>query len=713
LAIAQNLAAKNAPIPITADASLRWIRARSLRTAAEGIAWALAPEPATLPDTVIYCEDPAAALVMDESLARLGLPTMGVAHCSPAHPALQVLPLALRLSWAPVDPALVLDFLSLPVGPILRRAAGRLADALANQPGLGSRAWEDAIKALCAAESDPDGTLAKRLATWFEVERSPRGEPIPVALVRATAQRVARWAIGRAHRTGGNDTTPALAVAFRVASAQAAALDEMLSLQGSALSEPQVARLLQATLPLGVETQLTDEATGGPQWVRSLADIAAPCARLVWLGLGTGDLPASRWTVRDFAQLRAGGIDLDDGSRMLAALRDAERRGFARVRDAVLAVALPSDDERRPHPLWLQIKGALAEGKVERPLALEDLLASSRVATAPWQFPVSRVAVRPPQPPRPAWTLPPGLLSARDRCSARELEMRLACPLRWTLKYGARLRAGSIARLPSDFRLKGNLCHDILRQVFGAGGRLPDGARAEALVRRALEKRLPLDAAPLAQPAFVQERLRLADELARATRMLVESLRAGRYQIVGMEVPVEGDVAGRRLEGSLDCLVRRDDGAEAILDFKYQDSRDGKYRRLLRDGRSVQLATYAEARRQATGRDAPAVGYLILADGLLYSLAGSALAGNAGTVLVDGPSIATVWQHFAGALDRAEAWLAGEVPVPARPLEDPEAWPEGATLVLDGPNARGKLPDMQPICKYCDYGCLCGREELA
>jgi hypothetical protein len=486
----------------------------------------------------------------------------------------------------------------------------------------------------------------------------------------------------------------------------------MLARQGSALSEPQLARLLEATLPRGIEAQLRVEAAGGPRWAASLAEIAAPSARLIWLGLGTGDLPAPRWTVQELAELRAAGIDLDDGSRTLAALREAERRGVAQIREALLAVALPADEEQRPHPIWLQIRGALAEGKETDPLALEDLVMSGRAAALPWRFPMAAMAVRPPQPPRPRWSIAPGLLPARDRSSASEMESRLACPLQWTFKYAARLRAGSIARLPGDFRLKGSLCHDILRLVFGGGGRLPESARAEAQVRRTLDERLPLDAAPLAQPAFILERLRLADELIRATRTLVEALRAGRYRVVGMEVPIEGTVDGRRLEGFIDCLVRRDDGAEAILDFKYQDSRDGKYRRLLRDGRSVQLATYAQARRQATGGAMPAVGYLILADGLLYTPETSALAGGGGTVIDGAPAIAVVWDTFAAALARAEDWLAGRAPVPARPLEDPEDWPEGATIVLDPPDAKGKLPDTQPICKYCDYGCLCGREEL-
>jgi hypothetical protein len=80
--------------------------------------------------------------------------------------------------------------------------------------------------------------------------------------------------------------------------------------------------------------------------------------------------------------------------------------------------------------------------------------------------------------------------------------------------------------------------------------------------------------------------------------------------------------------------------------------------------------------------------------------------------IVEGPAIGEVWDAFTRALQNAEDWLTAGVPIPARPLQEPEAWPAGATIVLDGPNAKGKLPEIQPICRYCDYGTLCGREEL-
>lgn len=698
--------------PAPPDASLLWIRSRSVLGACEAVALALAADPTRLAETVIYCESPAAAICLDGCLARLGLPTAGAAVRTLSHPVLQVLPLVLRLCWGPVDPSLLLDFLSLPVSPIPPRARRRLAEALTEQPGLGSAAWEAAREALCDPQVDAEGTLAERLRLWLDIERRTWGEPLPAALVRERCGLVARWAHGRARvLEDDGQADPALAEALRIAVGQAATLGDLVGAHAAEVSEAQLGRLLDAALAEGAHIQPCLQAAGGPRLVTSLAEIIYPCARLVWLGLSTSDLRPCRWTALELRQLRAMGVDLDDGSRSLAALREAERRGLSRVTEALLAVALPDDAEQRPHPLWLQVWQTLHRAGEKDPLGLEDVLtAARRMDHTPWRFPTSAAEIRPPQPRRPLWSVERGLLRERTRSSASELESRLACPLQWVLKYAGRLQSGAIARLPDAFQLKGSFCHDLLRGVFGGGKPAPDVATAERVMAEAFEARLALDAAPLAQPARLAEKLQLREELLRATRSLVQALWAGGYQVQGFEVDLQGGVRGRTLDGAIDCLVRRVDGEEAIVDFKYGGIK--KYRALLEEGRAVQLATYAYGRSQARPYAFPAVGYLILSDGILYTPQGSRLRGDGPSQVVEGPPIAEVWAAFLTALERAEAWLTGGEPIPARPLQDPQDWPPGASIVLDPPDAKGRQPESQRICEYCDYGVLCGLVEL-
>jgi hypothetical protein len=406
------------------------------------------------------------------------------------------------------------------------------------------------------------------------------------------------------------------------------------------------------------------------------------------------------------------GIELDDGNREAKARRRAERAGLSRVKKSLIAVSLPVDEGLRLHPIWLQIQGALAKSGTHDAVVLESTFDSGQEQTcAPWSFPSSEQSIEPPQPRRLLWKLPAELIKDRARSSASELSMRLACPVSWVFSYVAKLHSSPIARLPDDFALKGTFCHAVLESVFQKGIEFSNSERIVEEVTRTFDERLPLDAAPLAQPTRLSEKLQLRHELQGAARTLSQVLAAGQYQVVGMELEVKGAFEGRPLTGAIDCIVEGKDGTESVIDFKYGGRR--KYGGLLSEGRATQLATYAHARETLNNKRVSAVGYLILSQGVMLTPKGSALEGGSSVQVVDGPSIQDVWNAFSSALRGAEGWLRGEDAVPARPLQDPDAWPDGATLVLEGPDSKGRMPQEQPTCKYCDYQILCGRKELA
>ncbi len=689
------------------DLTFRHVRTRSQSAAIEFIAATLAKSPDKLSTTVVCCEDDDLAMRLDACLSRIGLPTAGASAWSRAHPVLQVLPLILALGWAPVDPQVLLGFLTLPVLPIPRKAAFKLANALTRKPGLGSSDWEQAVADLCSEEADPDGKLRERLDAWFQCERTPRGSDMPSRLIRNRCGLVARWASGRAALLEKDSQAPTgLLVALQTAAGQAALLGELAECQGPSMSEPQLARLLEEALANGAEANPFTEAEGGPILVRSLSEVVGSCDRLIWLGTGTSDTAGCRWSSSQLRELRATGVLVDDGSKVLSSLRVAETQGFCQVKESFLAVVLPQDFERRWHPLWLAVRGLLPESEAEHPLVLEDLLmAGNTTALAPFKFECHDVVVEPPQKKRPLWEIPAGLLTDRDTVSASELQDRLACPLKWTLHYAAKIRPGSMAALPGDHQLKGTFSHSLFERVFGGGGELPalDDAVSQALA--AFDERLPLDAAPLAQPNKYLERQRLRSQIENATRVFVTTLASGGYRVVGIEVGLTGQAFGKPLNGWIDCVAKKNGGEEAIIDFKYGGR--SKYHALIAEGRAVQLATYAYGRSTAEGT-CPAVAYLILSDGLLFTPSGSAIHGTAQHASINAPAIQTVWQEFSEALEAAGDWLTSDSPVPARPLQDASKWPTGATIVL---KEDPKAEEVQEVCKYCDFTRICGLEE--
>ncbi|MDM4015118.1 PD-(D/E)XK nuclease family protein [Roseiconus lacunae] len=689
------------------DDSLRYVQSLSQTAAVEYVAATLAHDPDQLERTVILCEDDNLAIQLDAALRRYGLPTMGASACSKAHPMLQVLPLSLALLWSPVEPQHLLDFLTLPISPIPRRAANELARALTNEPGLGSSSWEESIATLCDSEADPEGSLRAKLDSWLFCERVIQNNLVPTRLVRERCAAVAKWATGLAIAMSNEpEASIELIQALHLAAGQATLLGELAQSQGTELSEPQLSRLLEEALSAGVESIGAIEAEGGPMRVRSLAEINDRCYRVIWLGLGTADASPCRWSTDQLNILRDLEIEVDDGTNSLTSLRTAEARGLGFIENALFAVLLPQDNEQRRHPLWLAIRMALSKHAQDHVAVLESLIEAGDVSSlSPFVCSLSSEEIQPPPAVRPIWSVDPSLLSDRETVSATELEDRLACPLKWVFRYRAKLRPSSIAQLPGDFQLKGSFCHKILEHAFNDGDGLPDVDVAVARVERLFDERLELDAAPLAQSGKYRERQLLRKELSHATRVLINTLSAGGYRINGIEVDVEGQAFGKPFSGKIDCLVEDSAGQEGIIDFKYGGK---KYEKMIQEGRAVQLATYAYSRSEETGRF-PAIAYLVLSDGLLFTPSRGPINGDGHRSVVDGPAVQAVWQEFETAITNAESWLTSDGNIPARPLQEAQEWPHRLRIVLE---TDLKPTDTQYVCKYCDYQHLCGLKQL-
>ena len=708
LHIAQSVLSGAEIVNIEQDHSFRFALTRSQSAAVEFVVGTLASAPGKLSSTVICCEDDDLASRLDACLNRIGLPTTGASTWARAHPVLQILPLSVALCWEPVDPQSLLDFLCLPISPLARKAASRLANALTQEPGLGSGIWESVIVELCSPENDANGKLRERLDAWLLFERVATGGQIPARQVRARCSLVAQWAAGRAKLLAkADDSDPNLIKALYVAAGQATLLGQLAESQGSTLSEPQLARLLEEALGRGVKTTPFIEADGGPIRIRSLSEIDGPCDRLIWLGLGTGEANRCRWSTHQLRELSDAGVAIDDGSNSLSSLRLAEVRGFGYVNESFMAVGLPQDLDKRWHPVWLAIQTLLSDHDRDNPPVFEDLVAAGVTdSLSPFVFECKETELEPPQMQRALWDIPGELFADRESVSASELQDRLGCPLKWTFNYQARLRPSPIAELPGDFQLKGTFCHSIFERVFEGGGELPSVDDAVAQVLATFDERLPLDAAPLAQLNKYFERQQLRSDMENATRVFVGTLASGGYRIVGIEVELTGEALGKALNGWIDCLAQRDDGSEAIVDFKYGGR--AKYHSLIEKGEAVQLATYAYGRSTAEGTF-PAVAYLVLSDGLLYTPSGSSVEGDGNRSVIDAPAIETVWQNFSAAINNADGWRTSDAPVPARPLQEPSEWPHGVTILLD---ENPKADSVQSVCKYCSYQCLCGLKEI-
>lgn len=654
----------------TVDPSLTAVQAGSRHAAVVFVARLLRDRKAT-----VYTPDPGLASMLDAALHGDGQPTAGALRESRGQPVHQVLPLVIGLLWEPVNPYVLLDLLLLPVGP-LRGYAYQLTRALEEQPGYDSDAWNEAIEAILA--EDEEGAHAERLRTWLEHERIAIGESVPTSLVETRCGLVAQWAVGRAQYEWERDAPDEILIeALHSAASQASALGNLVPQLGATISEAQLKRLLdevrgEASFDIPHEAQ-----ANGSRIVTSLPNVPDTNV-LIWLAPNAAQSPGHGFTPKEARRLADQGILLDVGDR-----RSAEIRGLARA-EGLLVVEVPN--EKPTDPLWLQIHGnLLVNGQRGGALPhLEDMLREliPTRSVPRVKFPMERVA----------WdkALP---VPMPEHTSASALEDQLSCPLRWTLRHALKLRYGAISSIPEDFRLNGLLAHTLMECVFPPG-EPPSPEQAEQRMRDAFDELLPRNAAPLAIPRKIQERNRLRGELAASARQFATILTEGGYRIVGMEVPVEGQVDGVPLAGRIDCVIA-DDNEEAIVDLKLAGAR---FENLIQEGRALQLATYAHSRGARSG------GYFILAKGSLFTPSAAPVRG--GPRMIEGPDLGETWERLEQALRNASPWMM-EGPVVARPLQDPASWDHGTNVALDAE------ADEQVLCKYCDYDILCGRRPLA
>lgn len=681
------------------------VRSPSLHRAAQWVARQIATWPESTPLPVIVAEDPMAASVLSEALCAEGLPPLAVESDTASIPVTQVFPLALELSWHPVFPQRVVDFLGLAAGPIPGRAARTLARAMAEKPGLGSSEWELAWARMTDPEVDPDGTLTARLERWLMPTRYSRTEGMPPTEIADRSRLVSQWLAGRIARLEADPARDDELPAWRVALGHATQLAQLASSideeSSPLLPEPRVRELLAIVERQSAPLTTWIAQAGAPRWVKSWCEVTEPIHDAIWFGIGTREPRSSRWSRPDLDTLHDHRIPIDDGTRRLEAERHGERRGLAHVVNTLWTWRLPADLERRAHPLWLELVVAdgRSEAEVEQNLETWITHPSSSSANRESRPETQRIPHTERAPTPTVWRVDPSTLRERDYSSASELEARLGCPLRWTFNYAARLRARDGSQLKRGPLLFGDFCHHVLERLL-TGEERPSVEAATRRVAELFDERLPLEAAELAQPDRARDRLKLRQQLQDSTRTLVTALERGEYRIVGVELPLTSTIDQRPLTGFIDCEIEDPTGRRAVIDFKYSSA--ARYRDLLAKGRAIQLATYA------SGRDTD-VAYLALTNATLHTPEGSPLRNALPSEVVAGaPAIDEVWRRFERAIRDADSWMSDGV-LPVRPRQGRHEWSTGVDLVVQ--NSNYGYPPEPTICRYCDYRRLCGQDD--
>ncbi|MBI4529382.1 MAG: PD-(D/E)XK nuclease family protein [Deltaproteobacteria bacterium] len=701
LGLAQKALVGKSNSKVTGDGSLLRIEAKTLMEAAEATSACLSSLLRNRgPDSVVLIRDgePRASLVLEPAIRRHDLASPGLTLESSHRPATQILPLFLGLAWEPVDPDLLLQFLTLPSSPLPARAREDLRRALSAAPGYGSQSWKQARKGVIDAIREKYGTQQagdadRRIKDWLDdVARTPAGQGMPIEQAVRLTRQVEDWANRRAH---SDETDPF----FLQAKEQAFTMCRLLELHPEkTITRLELGRLLFDILQTGISYEIRSKEQESIHLVASPASVFGRVPIVIWWQcVGSSAFVPTKcfWSDEEVRALENAGCHLLSSTDILLENARASRRPVLCATQLLILVQPEQafGEPQESHPIWNEIAMKIAPTEAEqlKITALTDsLIAGGQFALKPIQ--TQRKSL--PEP-KPLWNVPPIHLTPRHVESATSLEILLGCPLRWTLQYKARIRDPLEVIVEREL-LYGSLAHQIVGDYLSnfIGKTLPEPDTARIAIAGKFDRCVALEAATLIKPGRDRERIYVRQTMSRATGVLVELLQRGGYRIDSIEEEHSGSFDLGELQGRTDLIVRRaKDGMRAIIDLKW--SRDKRRVEALKNGTALQLAVYSYFVR---GKNVwPSTAYFIFPTAQLYSTDRTAFPG---CTFIPGPTEEQMWGNVVLSIRKIRASLdAGKVDVPCFSDTDgkaPAKEPEGMSI--------------EAPCTWCDFKMFCRYE---
>ena len=632
---------------------------------------------------------------LDGALAAADSARVGLQEASAFRPALQVLPLALDLVWAPLNFQSLVQYLTHPVCPIPGFARKRLAEKIARTPGIGGADWQAALDKIDTHYRKESGERADAVRTaialWVEPVRHSIAEGAPISELLART-----IALTEFFRNRLIDDDPSRRSAFNAAFAQcsaAAGTLQALSMQGvNTISQAQLKKLITQATARGSTNPMRVAEAGAHRAVNDPAASIEAADHVIWWQMQCPKLPAPYpWSKSELSALAQSGIQLTNIDKELCRIAATWNRPVNIARSQLTLVLPPPDID--VHPVWQIIRALIPDAPVK---SLETILEQGSKETV--------VIDETPLPARQRWwQLPDDVrLPPRDKESFSSLEYLLFTPFHWLLKYPAKLQPSNLVELSNEFLLRGNLAHHLIEQYYRTSDSL---GYSDADFNRWFDTHFPLliseQGAIFLMPGRSADLAGFRYRLHRAMSELRRHLALAKVLTVTPEQEVEGHFAGGTLTGYADLVLERDSGAgaeRAIVDMKLSGTK--KYSEKLAENRHLQLALYAELFRQKTGTW-PALAYFILDEARLLTLDDRMFTQARQIKSKTDETTAHLWQRFhASYAWRREQLDTGRIEVALESIPEDE----------DSIPPENAISPEYLIESYNDYLCLAGWE---
>ena len=501
-------------------------------------------------------------IILDNAFERVGMPRAGFQHYSPFRAASQVLKLALALIWQPLDPHRLLQFLIHPVNPLRWSARGRLAEAVAKQPGIDGPEWRAAMSAIDDADD---------VAFWVAPERFPVGTGAPVDVLSTRARRCAAWLGGTMAAAEDGEAKGVFGAAYAQAEALAATLARLAAGGTTHIAKIEVDRLVDE-----VTRALPDPSTfaeaGHVRATSHPGNVAEVVDDVYWWDLRPTRLDLTpTWTQAELGALAAVGVELPTAEQRLLGEQRAWLRPALCCRRRLVLVVHDEEGAGR-HPLWGRIEEQL-RGWLE--VRLDDgLLRGDTKALALLDIPAPPMRVTP-LPRKKRWWRIGRPVAPRATESYTSLAKAYFHPHEWVLEYHAQLRGSRITGVADGALLKGALAHRLFERFFTENANWPSlGENHIATwLTATIDDLIEREGAVLLENGRGVDRQQVVTTLERALALLLRHLDDADVVAATSEFHVERSFAAGSLRGDVDLVAVNDRGDRAVLDAKWGSER--------------------------------------------------------------------------------------------------------------------------------------------
>jgi len=724
----RTLQRKQAGEVIRDDESLLLLRTDTEWDAAETLArWLKADEENNHGVAIIAGSDTG---VLDLALHRLGLPAVGRSDSSAWRSILQVLPLVLANAWKPIDIHRLTELLALPRSPIHNADARTLLQALREEPGIGGREWQKALKEIeqnAAARAEERGKsyaaargreIALKLDALLRTNRFDPTVGIQEDELLERCNWVRHWLNAVIESGHLSDEERDI---YQEARAHASELIGLITGSGSR-TRVEIERMLDSVIGLGARAADRCEEAAPWEVVRHPGQITRPVDVLIWWDfIDRGDNHAQYWSESERRALEAENVFIP----ALWKRRDMEskswRRGFSHAARHVLLFS-PSRKNLEfayPHPFWDEIlaaayrhRGKSAEKDIQSWITRDgrNLVSGGKFMLAGRSMSLVEAAPQPIRKPASSLSIDGASISAPQHLSYSQLNSIISCPARWVMEKHLRLRSADVLTLPTGNRMIGTMCHRIVELMYEEPGTKWEEAAAENRAMVLFDELVPAMAAELLMEGRKVEHDRLRVDAGRAVRLLVAEINRLQLTVESTEAVLEGIADGIPFMGRVDMLLRTPGGEAFVLDLKWTNS--SKYHRTtVIEGRALQLSTYTWLLRERGEGEQPMAGYFMLAQGEILSDA--AMLGDRS--LESEISLNEIWERGVRSWKRDFNLLQTGTLEVRGVMERERAIDENTTEDGIREIFRQKANEEDTLylepCAFCDFGIVCGMKE--